>query len=193
MTYKILAIAIAGLYTLTACMTNPSEHATDDMSPKAVARGTLRATATVEAVDKDNRILTLRTPSGEIRTIRIDSVVKNFDRIKRGDHIVIEYLEEVTVYLETQGTATKDERVNASASADDNGPSGVIVETLQRRATVQDVDYTTRTLTLLAPDGRRRTVRISSHLGPIDKINRGDRIIVRYTKIIAVGVTQAAR
>lgn len=183
---------MAAVFAMSGCTTTEPAKATIESQAKILAGNTVRVTATVEAVDKENRILALRDPSGEIRTMLVDSSVKNFDRIQRGDRVAAEYLEEVAVYIQTPGMVAADESVSATAKGPSEGkPSGAVVDTVQRRATVQEIDYASRIVTLRAPDGSLRTIRVSPRIGPLDKISKGDQIIVRYTQMVAVGVTKA--
>lgn len=186
----VCATAMAAVFAMSGCATEPK--ATVESQPKILAGNAVRITATVEAVDKENRILVLRDPSGEIRTMMVDPSVRNFDRIQRGDRVAAEYLEEVAVYIQAPGMEAKDESVSATARAPSGAkPSGAVVDTVQRRATVVDVDYDSRLVALRAPDGSVRTIRVSPRIGPLDKISKGDQIVVRYTQMVAIGVTKA--
>lgn len=189
----ITGAVLVGILVASGCATDEPAKATVENQPRILAGNTVRVVATVEAIDKENRILTLRDPSGEIRTMTVDSAVKNFERIQRGDRVNAEYLEEVAVYIQAPGMVAKDETASVSARAPGDGkPSGAVVDTVQRLATVEDINYETRVVTLRAPDGSLRTIRVSPRIGPLDKISKGDQIIVRYTQVVAVGVSKAA-
>ncbi|MFL6648881.1 MAG: hypothetical protein ACJ8KO_13055 [Sulfurifustaceae bacterium] len=187
-----VGLAVVGLMVASGCATEEPAKATLEAQPKILAGELVRVTATVEAVDKDNRILALRDESGELRTMIVNPAVKNFNQIKRGDRINADYLEEVAVYIEAPGMVAKDEAASAIATAPSGGkPSGAMVDTVQRRAVVEDIDYDSRIVTLRAPDGSLHTTRVSPRIGPLDKISKGDQIIIRYTQTVAVSVTKA--
>ena len=59
---------------------------------KAVMANTIEITATVQAVDKATRAVTLKGPEGNVRTITAGPEVKNFDQIKVGDQVAVRYL-----------------------------------------------------------------------------------------------------
>lgn len=190
----VVGVAAAAAIALSGCATEPENAAASVSLPRILAGNTVRVTATVEAVDKQNRVLALRDPGGEVRIMKIDPAIKNFDKIERGDRVNTEYLEEVAVYIEAPGMALKDETASITAKAPGDGkPSGAVVDIVQRRATVQDIDYANRIVTLRAPDGSVRTIRVAPTIGPLDKISKGDPIVVRYTQIVAIGITKATR
>lgn len=187
-----IGIAVAGLLTVSGCATNEPAKATVEAQPKLLASDTVRVNATVEAVDRESRILALRDQSGELRTMVVNPAVKNFDQIHRGDHVNAEYLQEVAIYIEAPGMITKDETGSAVATTPAGGmPSGAVVDTVQRQAVVEDIDYGNRLVTLRAPDGSLRTIEVSPRIGPLDKISKGDQIVVRHTQMVAVGVSKA--
>ena len=56
--------------------------------------------ATVTAVDKAKRTVTVKGPKGNIRTFAVGKEARNFDQVKVGDMITLTYAEAVTVSLE---------------------------------------------------------------------------------------------
>ena len=188
MVFAMFAVALA-----TGCATDEPAKATIESAPKLQAGEAVRVTATVEAVDKENRILALRDASGELRTMMVTPAVKNFEQIKRGDRVTAEYLEQVAVYIEAPGVTSKDDSFSGMAVMPPGSkPSGAWVDTVQRRAKVEAIDYDSRVVTLRGQDGSVRTIRVSPRLGSLDKISKGDEILIRYTQTVAVGVAKAA-
>ena len=63
-------------------------------TPEDIGRGMLiEATATVEAVDMDNRLVTLKGPEGRLVTIRAGEEVKNLPQVEVGDQVNVKYYE----------------------------------------------------------------------------------------------------
>src|SRR5205085_10581536 len=141
-----IAAITAVLLLATACSTteSKSESAQTPGAPGTGGRQNLvtsdvvRTTAMVEAIDKKNRILTLRNAEGQVRTLAVDPSVKNFDQIERGDKVRVEYLESVAVYIEAPGSASGGAApAGAAGSAravevapKGEKPSGVVVDTV---------------------------------------------------------------
>jgi hypothetical protein len=65
--------------------------------PAATVVDTKQITATVEAIDYDNREVTLRGPGGETRTVVVDPSVERFREVKVGDEVVVRHTEAVAV------------------------------------------------------------------------------------------------
>ena len=65
--------------------------------PAAVMVETVEVTATVEAVDYEKRLLTLKGPEGNTRTIKVDPAVKRRKEVKKGDQIVARHTEGVAI------------------------------------------------------------------------------------------------
>jgi hypothetical protein len=190
----ILIGVFGGTLAMAGCASTEDVTKTAiESQPKMAAAETVRVTATVEAVDKENRILTLRSPGGELRTMTVDPAVKNFDQIQRGDRVTAEYMESIAVYIEAPGMVSKDETASVTATMPPGSrPSGAVIETVQRRATVEAIDHETRIVTLRGQDGSLRTIKVPPRLGSLDKISKGDPIVVRFTQTVAVGVAKAA-
>lgn len=180
---------VAGALVAVGCA-SPGPPTTA-LQPTMSSAETVRVTATVEAVDRENRILTLRTENGDLRSMLVDPGVQNFDQIRREDRVVADYLQQVAVYVETPGVTAKDEssRVTANAPRGDR-PTGAVVDTVQRRATVRAIDSERRMVTLQGLDGGVRTIAVPPELGPLSKIRTGDPIVIRYTHMVGISVSK---
>src|SRR5437773_2555037 len=59
---------------------------------KGVAANVVEITASVQAIDKANRTVTIKGPRGRVETVTAGPEVKNFDQIKVGDNVVLRYV-----------------------------------------------------------------------------------------------------
>ena len=75
----------------------PSPDKPSAQKPGVVVGDVVVVTATVEAVDKDKRPVTLKGPEGNVRTIKVDPRVKNLRQVKVGDELVIRHTEAVAI------------------------------------------------------------------------------------------------
>ena len=75
----------------------PSPDKPSAQKPGVVVGDVVVVTATVEAVDKDKRTVTLKGPAGNVRTIKVDPRVKNLRQVKVGDELVIRHTEAVAI------------------------------------------------------------------------------------------------
>jgi len=68
--------------------------------PGGVAVDTADITATVEAIDRDKREVTLKSPRGNVVTVKVDPSVGNLERIKTGDEIEATYTEALAISVD---------------------------------------------------------------------------------------------
>jgi hypothetical protein len=117
-------------------------------------------TATVVAIDRVDRNVTLRGPDGNVVTVEVGYEARNFDQIEIGDQVKVEYYEAVAMYIGKHGQKPDAVAglVTARAAKGDK-PAGVAVEVVDVAATVHAIDKKKRTVTL---KGRFQVSRLRS-------------------------------
>ena len=65
--------------------------------PHGVAVQTRQINATVETIDYETRVVSLKGPDGNIRILRVDPVVKRFKEIQKGDLIRVKITEAIAL------------------------------------------------------------------------------------------------
>ena len=65
--------------------------------PLAAAINTVEVSANVEKIDYQRRLITLKGPEGNVRTLKVDPRVKRLNEIKVGDDIVLRRTEAVAL------------------------------------------------------------------------------------------------
>ena len=70
-------------------------------------------------------------------------------------------------------------------------PSGTDVKTQDITATAEDVNAADRTMTLRRSDGSAAMLKFPPEVPGFEAIAKGDRITVRYTEALVVGVRKA--
>ena len=83
--------AVAGLVTARAAKGD---------KPAGVAVETVDVAATVQAIDKKKRTVTLKGPDGKLVTTKVDKSVKAFDTLKKGDSIHVRFTEAIAISVE---------------------------------------------------------------------------------------------
>ena len=61
----------------------------------------VEVSATVQAIDRTKRTVTLKGPDGKSVTTKVDASVKAFDTLKVGDSVHVRYTEAVAISVET--------------------------------------------------------------------------------------------
>jgi len=195
---KVKTIVAAALFALTALPAfaqAPSGVlvAKDSQPGRVTLVEAVRISATVEAIDKATRQVTLKGPDGKTMAVTVGPEVKNFDQIKVGDVVVARYLESLTLELK-KGTAGIRERVESSDAAKakpGERPAGVAAREVRVTGDVIAVDAKKQTVKVRGP---RRTVNLAvKDPEQFKLIKVGDQIEATFVEAIALSVEPAKK
>ena len=146
-------------------------------------------TATVEAIDSGNRLLTLRGEKGEVTTIRVPDSVERFSAIKVGDKVTARYVESVAVQVRRPGEA-KAPPVSAEAAVvrrPGEKPGATISQQYDARVKVETIDTKTPSLAVKTADGNTLSFRVQDPK-KLEGLKVGDEIEVTYTEALMITV-----
>ena len=146
-------------------------------------------TAEILAIDKKDRVLTVKKSDGDIVDLKVGDYARNFDQIKEGDNIKVEYYDSVTVYIGEPGDKIEESSSAAVVRAPKGAmPSGSVAEVKEGAATIEAIDKTERILSLRLPDGKKITTKVNSSVKGFDKLQAGDSVRVRISDSISISV-----
>jgi outer membrane protein OmpA-like peptidoglycan-associated protein len=146
-------------------------------------------TAEVLAIDKADRIVTLRGPNDNEVDIMVSEEARNFDQIKVGDQVRVKYFESVAIYLGDAGTQPEaGASVAVGRTAEGDKPGAYTVSIVEMSAAIVGIDRNERTLTLKLPDGEVVTRDVDPSVQMFDTLRVGDTIHVRMTEAFAISV-----
>jgi hypothetical protein len=91
-----------------------------------------------------------------------------------------------TLLLTTACTSTQTGETTMSATAQSAEPGAIVVDTAGMTATVAAIDARNRRITLVAPDGRRATYKVSKDVINFNQIRVGDQVNATVTEELAV-------
>ena len=160
---------------------------------KGAIAETIKVQATVTAIDKKTREVRLKAPQGEEQTVTAGPEVKNFDQIKVGNMVTVEYLRALALELKKGGglIVQRTEQAGGAAAKPGEKPAGVVGRQVKVVADVVDVDPATQTIKLKGP---QRTVEL--HIADPEqfkRVSRGDQVEATFTEAVAVAVTPATK
>lgn len=190
----VLAAAVASAFVMVvpASAQTINVEALNQPGAAGVVK-TVDFSASIVAIDKSTRTLTLKTVKDEEVNVVADSRVKNFDQLRVGDVVNGKYLEALVLELKKGGglPVVKTEQGGFASS----GP-GAKPETLKGRQVtavgdVIKIDPATQTITVKGPE---RTVDL--HVRDPDQFRLivvGDQIQATYSEALAVSVTPAPK
>jgi hypothetical protein len=160
---------------------------------KAVAVSTVEVTATVVAIDKATRTLTLKGAKGKSVDIVAGDEVRNFDQIKVGDQVVAKYLEALSLELmKTRTTGAPTETVSAVRAKPGERPAGAVGREVTALVDVVAVDPKKSIISIKGPRGNVFDLKVRNP-DQFKVVKKGDQIEVTYTEALAVSVEPAPK
>jgi hypothetical protein len=169
---------------------DPGAGANEPGSPlkKATVVETLRATATVTAIDPDTRKITLTMKDGQQTKFKAGPDVRNFDQIHVGDQVVVTAAQAVALSLRPPGTPPNAEETAAVAVAPEGAKPGVLMaETSEVTAKITALDPQRHTATLKFEDGTTQKVKCGKDVN-FSNVKVGDDVTGRVTDALLIKV-----
>jgi hypothetical protein len=160
---------------------------------KGLAVATVDISATVKAIDKATRAITLEAAEGKVATVTAGPEVRNFDQIAVGDVVSVHYLEtlELRLLKGQQAPVQRQDTAAGAAAKPGDKPAGGVAREVHAIGNVVAVDAATQTITV---EGPQRTVDLKLQDPEQFKLVAvGDQVEGTYTQALAVQVQQAAQ
>jgi hypothetical protein len=190
----ILSIALVMSTAIAApvCAQNGAVAVTSKPGQVGVAK-TVTATATITALDKATRDVTLKLPGGKELSVTAGPEVKNFDKFKVGDQVNATYVEALTLQLVKGGgeVVTTTEQSAGVRAKPGEQPGGAVGRQVTVVANVVGLDPATQTVTL---KGEKHTVDLVVHdPAQFKHIAMGDQIKATYSEALALVLEPATK
>jgi hypothetical protein len=145
------------------------------------------AKATVEAVNMQRRLVTLRNADGKSFTVYVGKEAINLPQVRVGDTVSVEYEEALAIRMAEPGEVRDETSLEVGRVAPGSKPEGV--ETIETTVTakIEGIDKINETVTLRLPDGDVRIVKVQDPAN-LKKVKVGDTIVITYTEALAISV-----
>jgi hypothetical protein len=198
-----LTLALMSAAVLASCSSEPKAESTNQAVPTGqgavmvaskpgvpggVIVGTYQETATVTAIDKEKRKVTLAAPDGSTTTFKAGPDVVNFDQIQIGDKVKATVTQQLVVYVRKNGEPSTDGAVTTVALAPVGAkPGAFLADTVEVTAKVTAIDLKNHAATLQFPDGSKKTFTVRPD---VDLTNQsvGRDVVIRTTEALAISV-----
>jgi ribosomal protein L21 len=155
-------------------------------APKPVTES-VTVTATIEAIDRGNRLVTLKGEKGNLVTVQVGEEMKRFDELKVGDKVSATYMESVAVVVRQPGqpapTSGSGPAVTRSTGAP--GATAAVQDTIT--VTVVSVDKANQAVTVKRKDGSDVSMRVENPKY-LEAVKAGDTVDITYTRALMVSV-----
>ena len=177
-----LALTLGAAGALAGCATQPPSYQAEEVAT---------ASGKVVGINRANRTVSVMGPEGNVLVVKVGKGAQNFDRIRVGDIVRLDYYESVAVYVSSDGKPPEAE-VAAVALAAPKGqmPAGEVVEVTDVSATIQSINPVKRVLRLKGPAGNVFEVKVDKSVQGFGQLKVGDNVHVRHTEAIAVTVSR---
>jgi Cu/Ag efflux protein CusF len=180
-TFLLAASPVAGSYAAEPSVVGGAE-----------AADVMTTVATVEAIDVDQRQITMKTTDGKTVVFNAGPEVRNFDRVRKGDRVVVDYYEGLAVALGPKDLGIRERVDSVDVARANKGakPAMAVTGTVDVEATVEAVDRKNRLVTVR---GAVHTVvlKVAEDVD-LSNVKVGDAVYARYTETYAVGVLPPA-
>jgi len=160
---------------------------------KASADYTVDVTATIMAIDKTTRDITLKGPRGNWIVITAGPEIKNFDQLNVGDKVHARYNEALVLELKKGNdlAVTRTDEKSAVGAMPGSQPAGVAGRRITVVADVIAVNRETQTVTLRGPQ-LTADLKVSDP-DQFRRIKKGDQVYATYTQALALLVETSAK
>ena len=159
---------------------------------KAAVVSTVEVTATVVALDKATRTVTLKGPQRTVDVVAGEEV-RNFDQIKVGDSVLVKYVEALTLELKkTKAKPDAKGEVAAARAAPGQRPAGVVGRQVTVLADVVGVDEKKSIISLKGPRGNVIDLKVENK-DHFKVVKKGDQVEAVYTEALAIAVAPAPK
>lgn len=162
--------------------TNAPDASDKQQAIGAVAVDLATSTATVLAIDPEQRTVTLRTADGSEATFHAGKEIINFDQIKVGDEVKATRIDALALYARKPGVpASEGETATVALAPKGAMPGAYLATTVEATDKIVAIDQHKRMVTLEGINGEPRTI----HVGPkadLAALKKGDEVVVRLTQ-----------
>jgi len=180
----LLAFALAASPASAADNQAPSTTTTTEQGGGTTTKAeTTHATVVATAIDKNARKVTVKAADGEKTEIQVPADMKEFDNLKVGDKIDVDYRESIALSMAPKGTKPSEmERVVTVP-----GATGRAVTVT---AEVIKVDPAANKVTFKGPGGKHMTVTVqdSNLQAKLPSLKKGQVIMLQYSEAVATAI-----
>jgi hypothetical protein len=150
----------------------------------------VKASATVEKIDKSAGTLTLKGADGRTFDVKAGPNV-DMDRLNMGDRVNVTYFDETAVSFRkhTEGAPTAPKVATTTVLR-----GGVAAQQASLTAKIDSVNVDKKTITFKGSEGKTHTIKVEDPAlqAQLGKIRPGDNMDVTYTQAVALSVEPPA-
>jgi Ni/Co efflux regulator RcnB len=147
-------------------------------------------TATVEAIERSTRSVTLKETNGDYNEIYVPTDVKRFDTLKVGDKITAKYYENIVLRLKLPGEKATDTDTAALTPGTGAKAGGTAATQRTITATITAIDPNVPSITFTGPQDWKYSTRVKDK-DALAKVKVGDRVDITWTEALILSLDEA--
>jgi len=173
-----------GLFAVTGMLALAAVPAS--AQTKTLTGETKTVTASVEAIEKETREVTVKKSDGTYDVFYFPETVRRFDTLKVGDKITAKYYENLVLRVKAPGEKDVNSASGGTVRAD-----GKSAATASRQrtitATIAAIDQSVPSITFTGPNGWKYSSRVEDKKA-LAKVKVGDRLDITWTEALILSV-----
>ncbi len=153
----------------------------------------VKASVTVTAIDSATRKVTLKDAEGSSVEVVAGDAVKNFNQIKVGDKVLVEYIQELSMEVKDgNGIRERIESETEARAEPGETPAGKVGRQVTIIADVIDVNPVQSTITVRGAKGKIVKLNVKNP-DQFKVVKKGDQIKAVYTEALAIAIAPAPK
>ena len=148
------------------------------------------ATATIEAIEKSTRTLTIKDSKGIYEEMKVPADVTRFDALKVGDKITARYYDNVVIRLKKPNEAAIDLKSAGVTPAAGAKPGGTAATQQTVTVTITAIDPKVPSITVKGPNGYLYSRKVEDK-DALAKVKVGDMLDITWTEAMLISVEPA--
>src|SRR5262249_15156699 len=170
------------------------------LAPSATAAQTAAAseskpvsiTATIEAIDQTNRMVTLKGPKGNSVYVKAPDEMQGFKSLKVGDQVTATYFEALALNIRKPGDPAPPAGASTTTTRKDRAPGSQTRRQQTFSVTVESIDAAANSVTVKGPQGRVVTLAARDPK-QLQTLKPGDTVDVTYYESLLIKVSRPAK
>ena len=144
-------------------------------------------TATIEAIEKATRSVTLKQQNGEYAPAE----VAKFDAMKVGDKVTVKYYDNIVLRLKAPGEKAVDSSSSALTGTSNARPGATAATQRTITATITNIDPKIPSISFSGPNDWKYSSRVEDKEA-LKKVKVGDRLDITWTEAMLISVEAPA-
>ena len=161
--------------------------------PGAIEGELVAISAKVKAINKKNRVVTLKYPDSKESKIKCGPEVRNFSQIRVGDDVTATFLESVELFVTGASKPSAERTTEVNRAPLGGKPGFSAIDAVEVKATVVAIDYQTREVKLKGPEGKIIKIKAGPEVKRFNEVIKGDTVVARLTRATSIEVSRPAK